>query len=167
MGPVIEPSDLDRDFADYRQPFAVREAVFSLLTDHLQAERGGVVIADTSRSPSDPQPDWFEGLTCFSCGSPRGGTHARVCVLVDGQNATPENYARLLRAASPYPTVLTLSSLPPNLAIHSGEHLEGIRLQALLDRLARILVGVFDERSMMIWTRAARSRGVAPCPEIL
>lgn len=162
----IEPSALDRDFAGYRAPFTVRDALFALLTAHLHAEAGGVVIADTSRSLSDPWPDWLRDVTWFSCSSPSGATRHRVCVLVDSRNATPEGYARLVRAASPYPTVLTLTSLPQDFAIRSGEHLEEDRLRTLLDRVAQILVGVFDERSMMIWTRTAQEN-LEPCPEIL
>lgn len=159
------PLNLDYDFERWERPFDIRKELFSVLDAHLR-EPGAVVIADTSRGSCGPRPQWFDQLTWFTCEPLPPAAELRMCAVVEHSRASDQVFEILLREASPYATVLTLSSLPAGVHLGSGDHLDAGQLEALMDRVERILVGVYDERSMMLWTRRSPRASWPPCPEI-
>jgi hypothetical protein len=161
----IRPPDLDHDFVDYELPFNIRNELFAVLDAHLRRP-GAIVIADTTRHPSAARPADFQELTWFSCNPAKPVTEPYMCAVLAGPQAGVQAYERLLREASPYTTVLTLTTLPPGMAIRSGDHLDLAQIDVLLGRVDHILVGAFDERSMILWSRIAPEGAASPCPEI-
>jgi len=81
---------------------------------------------------------------------------AKVKVYLTAADANRQLYPEVERVSSPYPTTIVLTSLPDGLAIRCGGDyaIDSEIIQSLVTRVEHILLGVFDERSMMVWSRS-------------
>jgi hypothetical protein len=158
MPDAVTPIDTKRFREDifYPTPFDVKPSLKRHLSNFLMSEPNAIVIADTFRDLSEPKPDWFSSLEWFAMRNPllRSG-EVCLCAFLRGDHYNADLLDRLTRSASPYPTTLTLTSLRRSETLQSGMDLalHPEVLQELLDRVCEVMVGVFDESSMLVWTR--------------
>ena len=137
----------------YPASFDVDPVRMQTIGEFLTCEINGLVIADTYDELSDPKPDWFRSLEWFSFAMQ--ASPPRLFPFLRKERYHEKTYSDLFRAASPYPTTVMLTSITDPLGLASGMDLNshaGV-LHELLDRVRQLMVGVFDERSMLVWSR--------------
>ena len=137
----------------YPGSFDVDPMLMQAIGEFLASEPNGVVVADTYQDLAEPKPDWFNSLEWFSFA--RESSPPRIFPFLRKDRYNAEAYATLLRAASPYPTTITLTSVGDPQSLTCGIDLNShpMVLHELLDRVRQVMVGVFDERSMLVWSR--------------
>jgi hypothetical protein len=150
----IDPRRLREDIF-YPETFDVDPVRKEAIRNFLSVEPAGLVIADTAYEPSEARPDRLDSMEWFSLHPAYNPSKIRVCVFVRGPEFSDASYDALVGAASPYPTTLVLTALPDSSELRSGVHLDPPSqiLQNLLDRVQSVMVGVFDELSMMVWSK--------------
>lgn len=151
---VVEPKRLREDVF-YPESFDIEEVRKETIRRFLNTEPDGLVIADTAYRPTDPTPDYFREIETFSLAPMYDPGQRRLCVFARGPQLSEAAYDALLRAASPYPTTLTVTSLREGAGLSPGVHLNAQSevLQAIINRTKGLMVGVFDESSMMVWSK--------------
>lgn len=136
-------------------PFHYKQELYAFIDRFFGRDRNGIMVTDTSLSPSmDNNQEYLQGLEWFSCDSPRKKEKQVIAAYVTSQSAEHNRYDDLLGVAWPYPTTILLTSLPPGHQLRNGAYY-GINsdiIRHLLERVSHVLVGVFDERSMAVWT---------------
>lgn len=149
----LPPQELQQDYLQYEESFGVDEAIYSYFDQHLRNERNKLAIADTHRSVVGEQ-EKIE-VSWFLLNPPSQPERIQVCAYISGSDASPGAYDSFLNEASPYPKTIVLTSLDPKFTLSSGDYLssESPVLKSLMLNVEHILLGVFDERSFMIWTR--------------
>lgn len=142
--------------------FNVDPARMQAISEFLDSEPNGVVIADTSREVSEPRLERFRLLEWFSVRNP-AINKTYLCVFLRKEQFNAESYRALMAESSAYTTTLTLTSVTSPERLVSGMDLNTHPdvLQELLDRVKQVMVGVFDEMSMLVWHRTQFGR---PCP---
>jgi hypothetical protein len=143
----------------YPASFDVDPVRMQAIGEFLTCEMNGLVIADTYHELSHPKPDWARSLEWFSFARQPGPP--RLFPFLRKERYNVKTYSDLFGAASAYPTTVMLTSITDPLDLASGMDLNshaGV-LHELLDRVRQLMVGVFDERSMLVWSRSGA------CPE--
>jgi hypothetical protein len=150
----IDPRRLREDIF-YPETFDVDPIRKDEIRSFLSSEPNGLVIADTFYEPSKSKPGHFVDLEWFSLCPTYDPSQIRVCVFVRGPQLSDASYDALMAAASPYPTTVVCTSLPVGSDLASGIHLDmhSQILENLLHRTQIVIVGVFDELSMMGWSK--------------
>jgi len=122
--------------------------------EFLTGEANGLIIADTYHELSRPNPNWSGSLEWFSF-KRQPGPH-QLFPFLRKKHYNVQTYSALLGAATPYPTTIMLTSIANPLTLACGMDLNSHPqvLDELLERVRQLMVGVFDERSMLVWRRA-------------
>lgn len=141
---------------DYQESFGVWESLVQSFSCHLEQGARRLIIADTRNSqPLFPAKWETLELSWFICQSLRASTASNACLYLTERQNAEEKFDHLMSFAGGYPTVITLTSLPPDTTITPGDYLalDAPVLASLVARIERIFVGIFDERSYMVWSR--------------
>ena len=150
----ISPHQLRTDIF-WPHPFKYNQELYVFFDRFFEKNRNGILVADTPLTPSMPNNQKFlKGLEWFSCDGPWKEYKQRITVYVTSQSAEHNRYKNILGVAWHYPTTILLTSLPPDQGLRNEAHygIDSETIRHLIERVDHIMLGIFDERSMAVWT---------------
>jgi hypothetical protein len=152
---VSTPIDLGRLNEDIFYPAStdLESTLTNALLRHFKTDPSAVLVADTAYRLEHVRPD---SLQWFSLDSFHDPGQRRICAFLTGAAADEKAVEELVAVASPYPTTLVFTSLTHAADLTRGVYLDprNAVLQDLVQAVKHVLVGVFDERTMLIWSSA-------------
>ena len=155
---TISPKDLSTDI-NYPKPWESKTEICKYLVSVLPKDSSTLLLGETHRFVNE-KPPLQEAMhfawLIVSSSIPAYDRFLCVCsinLVIDHQ--TWSDFRREIKL---YPSIVVIAKQPADLALTRGEfnELEENRLTALLEGTQYVLVGVFDEMSMIVWARNSK-----------
>jgi hypothetical protein len=150
---VIDSTQLDYDIF-YPNKISFENELYEFLDSYFSNTPHGLLIA---ASPREPQ--WDNSIlgdtAWFSTDSSRNSSDKSIMLYLKSEKADHNMYNQLKRWSSSYQSAWALSSMTNGPEINTGKYydINSNEIQTIIKTVDHILLGVFDERSMMVWSK--------------
>jgi hypothetical protein len=150
----IRLEDLDNDIF-YPSGFSFVEDLYEFLDNYFVTYPLGLLVAVTSREESWDNSIMGD-LPWFSCDLSDGSPERPILAYLSSQNAHHDMYGMVDSWSARYPKSWVLSSMSNSYEIKSHEcyKYSSELVTTIIETIDHILIGVFDETSMMVWSRS-------------